>query len=256
MSYYVKGNISYAHNKITKIDEIYHPYPYLTRRGNSIGQFYGLVADGFYQESDFDASGNLLPDVPASTFASVQPGDVKYKDLSGDGKIDNYDCSWQLKSNLPEIYYGFQLGLDWKGIGFNAWFQGTDGYTISTSLASIYQPLYNGDKNISKHYLENYWTPADTRARYPRLTTLDNKNNYLPSSLWTESGWFLKLREMELYYNLPHGIVDKWKLENVRIFMRGNNLFSIDDVKILDPEAVSFAYPTARTYSIGVNVNF
>lgn len=256
LSYYVKGNISYAHNEITKIDEIYHPYPYLTRQGNSIGRFYGLVADGFYQESDFDASGNLLPDVPASTFASVQPGDVKYKDLSGDGKIDNYDYSWQLKSNLPEIYYGFQLGLDWKGIGFNAWFQGAGGYTITTSLASIYQPLYNGDKNISKHYLENYWTPANTEARYPRLTTLDNKNNYLPSSLWTESGWFLKLREIEFYYNLPHGIIDKWRLENVRIFMRGNNLFSIDDVKILDPEAVSFAYPTARTYSIGVNVNF
>lgn len=256
LSYYVKGNISYAHNEITKIDEIYHPYPYLTRQGNSIGQFYGLVADGFYQESDFDASGNLLPGIPTSTFASVQPGDVKYKDLSGDGKIDNYDYTWQLKSNLPEIYYGFQLGLDWKGLGFNAWFQGTDRYTITTALSSIYQPLYNGDKNISKHYLENYWTSTNTSARYPRLTTLDNKNNYLSSSLWTEDGRFLKLREIELYYNLPSSVIDKWKLRNVKIFMRGNNLFSIDDVKILDPEAVSFAYPTARTYSIGVNVNF
>jgi hypothetical protein len=214
------------------------------------------VADGYYQVSDFDASGNLISGLPTNTFASVQPGDVKYKDLNGDNKIDNYDYTYQLKTNLPELYYGLQLGLNWKGLGFNAWFQGVSQYTIQTTLSSIYQPLYGGNKNISKHYLESYWTSSNTQGRYPRLTTLDNSNNYLSSDLWTEDGGFLKLRELDIYYTLPQKITERWKLGEVKVSLRGNNLFSADNVGIFDPEAVNYNYPTARTYSIGLNVTF
>lgn len=255
-SYFIKGNVSWARNKITKIDETYQPYSYLYQQGTKIGQFYGLVADGYYQVSDFDASGNLISGLPTNTFASVQPGDVKYKDLNGDNKIDNYDYTYQLKTNLPELYYGLQLGLNWKGLGFNAWFQGVSQYTIQTTLASVYQPLYGGNKNISKHYLDSYWTASNPQGRYPRLTTLDNSNNYLSSDLWTEDGGFLKLRELDIYYTLPQKITERWKLGEVKVSLRGNNLFSADNVGIFDPEAVNYNYPTARTYSIGLNVTF
>lgn len=254
--YQLKGTATYAKNKVVEYDESYKPESYLYFQGNSIGRFYGLVSDGCYQESDFDASGNLLPAVTSSTFAAVQPGDVKYKDLNGDGTIDNYDYTYQLKSSIPELYYGLQLGLDWKGLGFNLKFQGVSGRTVPTTLPSIYQPLYGGDKNISRHYLGNYWTKGNTQARYPRLTTLDNKNNYLASDLWTEDGSFFKLREVEIYYNLPEKLVGPMAFEEMRVFARGNNVFSFDSIGILDPEAVNFNYPFVRTWSLGLNVTF
>lgn len=257
ISYFLKGTVSFARNRIDRIDETYQPYAYLCQQGGQIGRFYGLVADGFYQEEDFDTSGNLLPILPENTFASVQPGDVKYRDLNGDGKIDNYDRCYQLTAELPEVYYGFSFGLEWKGLGFSALFQGVGNSTLETTLSSIYQPLYGGDKNISKHYLESYWSEnRTTGVKYPRLTSLDNRNNYLASSLWTENGAFLKLRELEIYYDLPRKALEKMKMDGMRVYLRGNNLFSVDHIRILDPEVVNFNYPTARTVSVGLKVNF
>ncbi len=257
ISYFLKGTVSFARNRIDRIDETYQPYAYLYEQGGQIGRFYGLVADGFYQEDEFDSKGNLYPDLPENTFASVQPGDVKYKDLNGDGKIDNYDRCYQLSAALPEVYYGFSFGMEWKGLGFSALFQGVGNSTVETTLSSIYQPLYGGDKNISKHYLESYWTQGRTTGvKYPRLTSIDNKNNYLASSLWTENGAFLKLREVELYYDLPRRALEKMKMTGMRVYLRGNNLFSLDHIHILDPEAINFNYPTARTVSLGLRVNF
>ena len=255
-SYAIKGNASFIKNKVENISEAYQPHDYLYLQGNPIGTFYGLVADGYYQEGDFDASGDLLDGVVRSTFGSVQPGDVKYKDLNNDGKIDNYDYKYQLKSNLPELYYGFQLSAQWRGLSFSAIFQGVKGCTVPTTLASIYQPLYGGDKNISAHYIADHWTPSTPNARYPRLTTLDNANNYLPSNLWTEDGSFLKLRNVELGYNLPESLISKVKAAGARVYLRGTNLFSVDNVEIMDPEAIDFIYPAARTVTLGLTLNF
>lgn len=252
----VRGTVSFAKNKITHIDEAYQPYPHLYQKGNSIGRFYGLQFDGYYQETDFDADGKLYPDVVSSTFIQVQPGDVKYKDFTGDNKIDNYDFTYHLKTDLPELYYGVQLGFSWKGLGFNAYLQGTSGSTMITDLPSVYQPLYGNDKNISVHYLKDYWTPQNPDARYPRLTTLENKNNYLASDLWTVDGSYLKLRELEVYYDFPKSVTSKLKMTGLRLHLRGHNVFSLDSVGILDPEWVSLGYPTMRTYTIGVNVSF
>ena len=252
----VRGTMSLAKNTITHIDETYQPYKHLYQQGHSIGRFYGLVFDGYYQEEDFDADGKLYPDVVSSTFVQVQPGDVKYKDLTGDNKIDNYDYTYQLNTDLPELYYGVQLGFSWKGLGFNAYLQGTSGSTIVTDLPSVYQPLYGNDKNISVHYLKDYWTPQNQNARYPRLTTLENKNNYLASDLWTVDGSYLKLREIEVYYDFPKSITSKLKMSGLRLHLRGHNLFSVDKVGIFDPEWVSLDYPTMKTYTIGVNVSF
>lgn len=255
-SYRISGTASFARNKIVTYSEPYKPEDYLFLQGNSIGRFYGLTTDGYYRESDFDEAGNLLPGVVSSTFDSVRSGDVKYKDLNNDGIIDNYDYSYRLKSLLPELYYGIRLSAEYKGIGVDLKFQGVNGCTVPTTLSSIYQPLYGGDKNISKHYLQDYWTEDNTDARYPRLGVSDNKNNYLASDLWTEDGSFLKLREAEIYCNLPQSLCEKLTIEGAKVFVRGNNLLSFDNIKILDPENVSFDYPTARLVALGVNVNF
>lgn len=254
--WYIKGNVSFARNTVTHIEEVYSPYDYMYQKGNCRDRFYGLVSDGFYQATDFDHEGNLLPGLADNTFAKVHPGDVKYKDLNGDNRIDNYDYTFQLKSPDPEIYYGLRLGFECKGVGLNAFFQGADNYTIITDLPSIYQPLYGNDKNISRHYIESYWTADKPEGRYPRLTTLDNKNNYRPSDLWTVDGGYFKLRELEIYYSFPKNLLAKARMSGARIYVRGNNLFSIDKVKILDPEYVNLGYPLARTFSVGFNITF
>lgn len=256
LHYYVRGNIAFARNEITSIEEEYTPYSYMYERGNPRGRFYGLVSDGYYCHEDFHDNGKLHSDLPESTFGSVQPGDVKYKDLNGDSRIDEYDYSYQLNSEYPELYYGLKFGAEYKGFGFNALLQGVGDCTLITDLPSIYHPLYGNDKNISNHYLENYWTTENPNAKYPRLTTLENNNNYRSSDIWTVNGHYLKLRELEFYYHLPKGVIEKLKLNSATLYMRGHNLFSLNDVEIFDPEYISTGYPVARTFSVGFRLSF
>ncbi|MCF0175689.1 MAG: SusC/RagA family TonB-linked outer membrane protein [Bacteroidales bacterium] len=256
LRWYLKGNFSFVRNKITNIEEVYSPYDYMYLQGHSLNSFYGLVADGYYQKSDFDAAGKLVSGLPDNTFTQVQAGDVKYRDLNGDGRIDNYDFCYHDKSTDPEFYYGFRLGLEYAGFGFNAFFQGAGGNVVITNLPSVYQPLYGNDKNVSSHYLESYWSESHPDGRYPRLTTLENSNNYLSSDLWTEKGGYLKLREAELYWSMPEKVAAKMKMKGARVYLRGSNLFCVDKVKIFDPEYVSLGYPPARVYSIGFNMTF
>lgn len=109
---------------------------------------------------------------------------------------------------------------------------------------------------FSNHYLKDYWTRYTPNARYPRLTTLSNNNNYRTSSLWTERGDFLKLRALEIYYKLPKQWIKNLHMNECRFFLKGMNLFSIDHIDIMDPEYVSMGYPSMRSYQIGVNVLF
>lgn len=256
-SYSIQGNVSYAKNKIINVEEAYHPYSYMNYTGQSIGQFYGLIAEGLYQENDFDAQGNLLSGLPSSTYeAKLQPGDIKYKDLNKDGKIDDYDYCYQMNTSLPEIYYGFSLNLNYKRWGLNAQFQGVARYSVWTTLNSIYRPLYGNNKNISNYYLENHWTADTPNARYPRLTTLSNNHNYQNSSLWVEKGDYLKLRDLEVYYKLPKQLTDKMRMSECKLFLKGMNLFSIDQIGIMDPEHINNEYPSARSYMVGASVVF
>lgn len=215
------------------------------------------MADGLYQAEDFEADGTLRKGLPVTTYQSdVQPGDVKYADLNGDGKIDANDCAYQLYAALPQIYYGFHVGLQWRGLGLNAYFQGTGRSTVATTLASIYQPLYGNDRNVSEYYMQNRWSPYDTTGRYPRLTTQSNANNFATSSLWTERGDFFKLRTLSLSYRLPSRIASKIRMRECSLYLKGMNLFSTDHIDILDPEYINTGYPSARSYQIGLNLIF
>lgn len=176
--------------------------------------------------------------------------------MNGDGKIDDYDHCHQQYSTLPEIYYGFSLGADYRNWGIKAHFQGVAHRSVSTVLSSIYHPLYGNDKNVSEHYLKNRWTDGTPDARYPRLTTLSNNHNFQTSSLWMEKGDYLKLRVLELSYKLPTRFAEKMRMSDCRLFLKGMNLFSIDHVGIMDPEQMDMEYPSSRSYLIGINVLF
>lgn len=249
-SYMLAGNFSFARNEIVNMDEGYKPYEYLKNTGNRIGQYYGLEAIGFFQdETDIK---NSLP----QSFSQVVPGDVKYKDQNNDGVIDDYDkVAIGYSTVLPEITYGFSIGLGYKNVTLKADFQGVANYTLVKNMESMYWPLV-GNTNVSQHYLENRWTPGNTDARYPRLTTKQNDNNFRASSIWTENGNFLKLRNLEIAYSLPKEWISKIKLNNVNVFARGMNLFSLDHVKDMDPEQMYATYPSFRSYNIGLTLDF
>ena len=249
-TYMLAGNFTFARNEIVNMDEGYKPYDYLKNTGNRIGQYYGLEAIGFFQD-EADIAGS-----PAQSFSNVVPGDVKYKDQNGDKVIDDYDkVAIGYSTVLPEIMYGFSIGLGYKNVSLKADFQGVANYTLVRNMSSMYRPLV-GNKNVSQHYLENRWTPENTNARYPRLTTKQNDNNFRESSIWAENGNFLKLRNVELAYTLPKSWVNKIRLSNINLFARGMNLFSFDHVKDMDPEQMYATYPSFRSYNIGLTLDF
>lgn len=255
--YVINTQVSYQHNEITGILEEYVPYDYMSRKGKSIDAFYGLIHDGLYQQADFNGDGTLKDGIVSSAFMqNLQPGDVKYKDLNDDGIINEYDYSYTSNNMHPELYYGANLGLTWKEWSLFMNFQGVSRSTVSTELSSIYWPLYGNNKSISMHYLENYWSPFTTDAKYPRLTTLPNENNFRRSTLWTEKGDFLKLRNVELSYNIPDHFFSDVALNGCRIYLSGMNLFSWDSVDIMDPEQISMDYPSTKSFSLGINLIF
>lgn len=243
-SYHIDANVGFTRSKVIYWAEAYHPYDWMYYTGMPISSYYGLTSDGYYQASDFESDGTLKAGVPVSTFIDVKPGDIKYVDRNEDGKIDAYDYSYT-DSSTP-IIYGLQLGATWKNFGLEMMFNGVYGGNVAITTAGIYQPLYNNDKNISEYALENRWTPENTNARFPRLTTLSNNNNYASSDVWRSSWNFFKLRNVMLWYDF----------KDFRFFIRGNNLFSVDSIGLFDPEAIGTNYPAMRNFQAGIKYSF
>ena len=186
----------------------------------------------------------------------LRPGDVKYKDLNGDSQIDAYDYACQDVSTVPLFWYGLQAGLKVGSFSLEAQFDGAGGFVVETALSSVYQPLYGDSRSVSVHYLENAWHAGAENARYPRLTTLSNANNFAESAVWTEKGGFLKLRNLYFCYDLPTEALRALKMSGLRVFLRGTGLFSVDAVRILDPERISLGYPSMRTFQAGIKCSF
>lgn len=256
--YHVGGTASYTMNKILEMGEEFHPYDYMYRTGNSIGTLVLYEDNGLYQKSDFDSEGNLLPGNPVSTLIStLRPGDVKYVDKNGDGKIDPYDKSYMPEYNSdPYLTYGINFGFRYRNFGMEAMFTGIEGRTVQLTISSVYWPLYGNNRNISEFYLADHWSESNPGGRYPRLTTLTNGNNFQGgSTIWLESGDFFKLKYLYLYYSLKNK-KEKGVLDEVRIFVRGYNLFSFDSIKIFDPESITSGYPTTRALQAGVKFTF
>lgn len=253
-SYYIGGTFSYLRTAIDENGEGYQPYDYLYKKGDCIGQIYGLEAIGYFRDqTDIDNS-------PEQKFSEVKPGDIKYKDQNGDGMIDAYDeIAIGHSSSVPGIYYGINLGFEYKGFGIDLLFQGVGLYSTMLNTSSVYWPLRNSKSNISKWYTEDNirWT-EDTKAvaTLPRLTTLDNANNFRNSTQWLENGAYFKLRNVNIYYNLPKKVIEPLHINQLQVYLRGNNLFSLDHVKYLNCEDLSVNYPDLMSLFVGININF
>ncbi len=250
-SFNVAGNFSYNKTKILDMLEEPRLYSNLVQTGHRVDQLYGLEAIGFFKdEADIASS-------PTQTFSTVKPGDIKYRDVNGDNKIDANDkVAIGYTTTCPEIYYNFRLGAEWKGLGVYAFFQGTGNYTAVLNTKGMYWPLIS-NTNISQYAYDNRWTPDHQDALFPRLSASTNANNYQTSTLWMRDRSFLKLRNLEVYYNLPTAFLrDNLKVVNgAKVYLRAVDLFTTSNVPENDPECYG-VNPVNKSISFGLSVNF
>jgi TonB-linked SusC/RagA family outer membrane protein len=248
------GRFSFSRSNIVDIKEAPQAFDYLYQKGHSIGQPFMLQAIGFYKdEADIATS-------PVSQYGTVKPGDIKYKDQNGDNLIDDNDRIAHGYSSVPEIYYGIDLGLTYKGFDFSVWTYGSAHRGVSMLDYNNCVPFLNGGTRPTQWVKDNYWTPErGDQAKFPRLTTEANPNNYRASTLWYRNGSFFRVKNIELGYTLPASLINKMKLKQLRIYANVNDPFAFASSKDidLDPECRNmFGYPALRSIDFGLSLSF
>lgn len=247
----IGGNFNFNRSEIVEQLEEPRLYPNLVQTGHRVGQVYGLKAIGFFaDEADIANS-------PTQNFSSVRPGDIKYADINSDGVIDANDKeAIGYGSIAPEIYYNMHIGAEWKGWSLFMNWQGAGHYSAILNTKSMYYPLVSGT-TLSEHYYENRWTPERAAdALYPRLSSQSNANNYQANTVFLADRSYLKLREVELSYDLPERLLDKLKfVSGIRLYARGIDLLSFDHLEVGDPEAYGI-YPLSRNLAFGAKLTF
>ena len=258
-NYNVGFTFSHAKNEIVAMDEPALKTGYRKREGHAIGQYFGLIADGFVTQADIDG-GNL----PKSTFAmqDLKPGDLKYRDMNGDGFIDDRDETFIGYSDVPENTYALTLGADYKGWGFSVMFQGVDHVSRYYDAEAMYA-FINGGK-VKEHHLGR-WNPAVSEAEnlanasYPLLHYANyGDHNQRLNSFFLQNGAFLRLKNIELSYNLPENWIKHIGMSQCRLYVNANNLITWDHLDdLVDPESNgSNMYPICKTVNFGLNVTF
>ncbi len=248
--YAVGGTFSYSASEIIDLGQVDQPYPWMSNVGYPIGSKTGLIADGFFNSYDD------IVMAPVHTYSQLQPGDIRYKDLNGDGLVDNNDIARIGYADCPQIFYGITLGVSYKGLGVSVLLQGAERTDIT--LSSIVATPFFGNFNMYEHQ-QNRWTPENKNAEFPRLSTIyDNSNNVRNSSLWIRDASYLRLKTMEVYYEFPRSLLKKSFIKGAKIFATGYDLYSWDNVKIIDPEYDGGAgsMPITRNVSLGCSIKF
>ena len=245
--YFVDLSAWYARNEIVFMSETPQSDSYMYRTGHPVDQPFLLEDLGFFQDQT-DINGS-----PQQVFAEVQPGDLKYKDQNSDGFVDQKDAYPTGYTDIPEITFSFNAGLNYKLIYMDLLFVAVSNRSVYLSGKDFY--AFQQDGKVTSWALER-WTPATKNsANYPRLSSMNNQNNFQPSTFWQRNGSFVKLQYAEIGIQLPKRMIERIHLTETRIFINGTNLFSIDKVEVADPEILS-GYPAIRSYSIGVKIQF
>lgn len=260
----IRGNMTYTHNEVLEYDEANEFYPYKKTEGFRWNQTRGLIALGLFK--DYDDIRNS----PKQEFGDVMPGDVKYKDVNGDGVINGDDEVPIGSTSTPNIIYGIGLSARWSGFDFNVHFQGAaeSSYMIEGSTVYAFSEGLWGNVLTDMADPKNRWIsqeisgdPAteNPNAKYPRLSYGGNANNYRSSTLWMRDGSYLRFKTLEIGYTLPKVLTNKAHIGDVRIYFLGNNLAVWDHLKLWDPELASkdgMKYPLSKSYTLGLTVNF
>lgn len=232
-------------------------YPYLNRIGQPISQRFGFIATGLFEsENEIENS--------ASQAGDVRPGDIKYKDLNGDGVINSNDQTAIGYGSVPRVVYGVNFGGGFKGFDVSLFFQGTGLVDFNYSSGFGTTPFPEGATygNLYSKF-EDRWTPEnpDPNAFYPRLSTnQDQTTNYYTSTRWIQRADYIRLKQAELGYTLSqNNFLGNYAIQNLRIFISGTNLFTISPWEFWDPElgdGRGAVYPNITAYNVGLRINF
>ncbi|MCM5529299.1 TonB-dependent receptor [Parasegetibacter sp. NRK P23] len=258
VNYWIRSNYTFARNKILFMDEPERAFDGLRRTGRQVGQYFGLVSEGFYNtQRDLDNA------IPSQWQPNLQLGDIRYKDVNGDGRITDQDEVPIGFATFPQVVYGVSFGFDWKGFDFSMLFQGAT--KVSTYLSEMAAWAFDTDwRSAQERHLER-WTPeryaAGDPITYPRLelSPTVGKHNYRPSDFWLIDGSYLRLKNMEIAYRFRGGFIEKMGARHLRVYMNGNNLLTWSKIENYDPEAPPGRgqfYPQMRVFNAGVNIQF
>ncbi len=243
---FAEAMVSYAKNKIVYNGEPVNPNPNLYKTGFAIGQPFGLQALGLFQ-SDAEIAASAVP-----LGVAIKPGDIKYRDVNGDGVIDGNDATAIGKTSVPEYTAGLHTGLRYKGLDADLVFQGVTG--VTQYLGGSRYAAFQGNGQIAELALGR-WTPqTGSAATYPRLSIDGNQNNYRFSSFYQRDGSFIKLRSAEIGYTFSDKTLKRLHLSGTRLFVNGTNLFTLDKIKEGDADAL-YGYPQLRTFSVGLKLH-
>lgn len=259
-----RSTFSYAKNRVDERDESEaRKGTYRSITGHSLGTLWGLQAERLFTDDDFDANGEVKFGIPRQEVgAKVRPGDIKYKDMDGDGVITDADEGYIGGTVDPRIVYGFGMSVNYKHFDINAFFQGV-GDTYRVIGGSSYFIPGSG-QGLEGNVYDNYndrWTVDNPSQNvfWPRLSESPNQNNYRSSTWWKKNMSFLRCKILELGYSLPKSITDVVKAKRIRLYVSGNNLFVLSKFKLWDPELDSgdgLKYPQMKSVMFGIDVNF
>lgn len=271
----LRGNVTFNKDKWIQGELPEQKYEWMNQYGRNINGAKGYVAEGLFTQAEIDdmarweslsaANKAITPKPFASQFGTVKAGDIKYKDLNNDGRIDAYDQTYISRGDVPTTVYGFGFTVGWKDLSVGMMFQGVAGAERVLNGSSI-NP-FNGGGGSGNLYsnIDDRWTEEnpDQNAFYPRLSygseTTSSINNFQKSTWWVRNMNFLRLKTLQLSYNLPKPWVNKVHLKNAAVYVMGTNLFTLSRFKLWDPELNTdngASYPNTTSYSVGINFTF
>lgn len=249
-SVYGSGFVTYSKNEI--LEWIETPvYPNLSVIGTPADAARGLVALGFFQSQE------EIDNSPLQEFGQVKVGDIKYKDVNGDNVINQNDVvALDYGTAFPSLNYSFNLGVEYKGIGINASFQGAGNQIKNLRYVDGVWGALSDNRNMSQEYYKNCYDIAGENALYPRLSTTSVANNAQESSIWYRNVTWFKLRDCELYYRLPASVLKRMKITDAKVYVQGQNLLSFDNIPAMDAENLNTGYPVMKSVALGFSVVF
>ena len=271
----LRGNVTFNKDKWIQGELPEQKYEWMNQYGHNINGVKGYVAEGLFTQAEIDdmvrweslsdANKAITPKPFASQFGTVKAGDIKYKDLNNDGQIDAYDQTYISRGDVPTTVDGVGFTIGWKDLSVGMMFQGVAGAERVLNGSSV-NP-FNGGGGSGNLYsnIGDRWTEEnpDQNAFYPRLSygseTTSNINNFQKSTWWVRNMNFLRLKTLQISYNLPKPWVNKVHLKNAAVYVMGTNLFTLSRFKLWDPELNTdngASYPNTTSYSVGINFTF
>lgn len=256
----MRATFTYNRDKVLENDQPKQPFDYMEKRGTNYNAIFGYVAEGlFADQAEIDKHADQ------SLFGTPRPGDIKYKDMNGDGFINANDQTRIGNGDIPTTIYGIGFNLSWKNFYIGAFFQGVSGADRLLTGDGILP--FNNSTGPERSNLfavaEDRWTEdnPNPNAFYPRLAygNAANKNNAATSSWWVKDIDFLRLKTADLGYNLPKGTLRRIGMKNARVYVQGLNLFYWSKFDLWDPELNTgngTRYPNTRSVNVGIQANF